>query len=36
MATTIFFSFFFVISIVLMDILYGVVDPRVRITGEKR
>ncbi|MCR1898449.1 ABC transporter permease [Irregularibacter muris] len=36
MATTIFFSFFFVISIVFMDILYGVVDPRVRITGEKR
>lgn len=36
MATTIFFSFFFIVSIVLMDILYGVIDPRVRITGEKR
>jgi oligopeptide transport system permease protein len=36
MATTIFFSFFFIVSIVLMDILYAVVDPRIRITGEKR
>lgn len=36
MATTVFFSFFFIISIVFMDILYGIVDPRVRITGEKR
>lgn len=36
MATTVFFSFFFIVSIVLMDILYGIVDPRVRITGEKR
>ncbi len=36
MATTIFFSFFFIVSIVLMDILYGIVDPRVRISGEKR
>ncbi|WP_027629737.1 ABC transporter permease [Ruminiclostridium cellobioparum] len=36
MATTIFFSFFFIISIVLMDILYGIIDPRVRVSGEKR
>jgi len=36
MATTILFSFFFIISIVAMDILYGIIDPRVRITGEKR
>lgn len=36
MATTVFFSFFFIVSIVIMDILYGIVDPRVRITGEKR
>lgn len=36
MATTIFFSFLFIVSMVLMDILYAVVDPRIRITGEKR
>lgn len=36
MATTIFFSFFFIISIVLMDILYGLVDPRVKIINDKR
>lgn len=30
MATTIFFSFLFIASIVLMDILYTLVDPRVR------
>jgi len=36
MATTIFFSFFFVISIVVMDILYALIDPRIRISGEKR
>lgn len=36
MATTVFFAFFFIVSIVVMDILYGIVDPRVRITGESR
>lgn len=30
MATTVFFSAIFIISIVIMDILYAVVDPRVR------
>lgn len=30
MATTIFFSFIFIFCMVLMDILYAVVDPRVR------
>jgi len=30
MATTVFFSFLFISSIVLMDILYTLVDPRVR------
>ncbi len=33
MATTVFFSFFFILSIVIMDILYTVIDPRVRITN---
>ncbi|MDF2674918.1 MAG: oligopeptide transporter, permease protein [Clostridiales bacterium] len=36
MATTIFYSFLFIVSIVFMDILYGIVDPQVRITGNKR
>lgn len=36
MATTIFFSFFFIVSIFLVDLLYGVVDPRMRISQEKR
>ena len=30
LATTIFFSFIFILSIVVMDILYAIVDPRVR------
>lgn len=30
MATTVFFSIIFILSIVLMDILYAVVDPRVK------
>lgn len=30
MATTVFFSLIFILSIVIMDILYAVVDPRVR------
>lgn len=30
MATTVFFSFIFILSIVIMDILYALVDPRVR------
>lgn len=30
MATTVFFSIIFILSIVLMDILYAVIDPRVR------
>lgn len=30
MATTVFFSLIFIVSIVIMDILYAIVDPRVR------
>jgi oligopeptide transport system permease protein len=36
MATTIFYSFLYVASLIIVDILYGVVDPRIRITGGKR
>ena len=38
MATTLFFSFIFIFCMVLMDILYAIVDPRVRksiIEGNK-
>ena len=38
LATTVFFSFIFVFCMVIMDILYAVVDPRVRkgiIEGKK-
>jgi len=30
MTTTVFFSAIFILSIVLMDILYAIADPRVR------
>lgn len=36
MATTIFFSFFYVVSLLLVDVFYGIVDPRISITGVKR
>lgn len=36
MATTIFFSFFYVVSLLVVDVLYGIVDPRISITGVKR
>lgn len=36
MATTIFFAALYIISLLVVDILYGVIDPRIRVTGEKR
>ena len=36
MATTIFYSFLYIASLLAVDILYGVIDPRIRVTGEKR
>ncbi|HBM75935.1 MAG TPA: peptide ABC transporter permease, partial [Clostridiaceae bacterium] len=36
MATTIFFAFLFIASLLVVDLLYTVIDPRIRITGEKR
>jgi oligopeptide transport system permease protein len=35
LGTTIFFSVVFVISILIQDILYGVIDPRIRVSGAK-
>ena len=31
---TIFFAFTYIISLFFVDVLYGIVDPRIRITGE--
>lgn len=35
MGTTLFFAFFFVLIILIVDILYGVIDPRIRLAGGK-
>ena len=35
MGTTILFSVFFVASYLLQDILYGIIDPRIRVTGNR-
>ena len=35
MGTTILFSFLFVVIIFIVDILYGVIDPRIRLSGGK-
>lgn len=35
MALTLLFSFLFIISIFLVDVLYGLVDPRIRVEGGK-
>ncbi|ANQ63783.1 oligopeptide ABC transporter permease [Staphylococcus equorum] len=36
MATTILFSTLFIVSIFIVDILYGLIDPRIRIQGGKK
>ncbi|WP_335869974.1 oligopeptide ABC transporter permease [Bacillus sp. 2205SS5-2] len=36
MGTTLFYSFLFIAVIFLVDILYGVVDPRIRLAGGKK
>lgn len=36
MATTIFFAFLFIAAIILVDILYGLIDPRIRLSGGKK
>ena len=35
MATTILFSTLFIVSIFIVDILYGIIDPRIRAGGKK-
>ncbi|WP_278926408.1 oligopeptide ABC transporter permease [Staphylococcus auricularis] len=36
MATTLLFSTLFIVSIFIVDILYGVIDPRIRLQGGKK
>src|SRR5919206_1038542 len=33
LGTTIFFSFLFILALLIQDILYGIIDPRIRIAG---
>ena len=35
LGTTIFFSVFFILALLIQDLLYGVIDPRIRISGAK-
>ncbi|WP_077623059.1 oligopeptide ABC transporter permease [Sediminibacillus massiliensis] len=35
MGTTLFFAFFFILIILVIDILYGIIDPRIRLAGGK-
>lgn len=35
MATTILFSGFYILAVLVVDILYGIIDPRIRISGKK-
>jgi oligopeptide transport system permease protein len=35
LGTTLFFSAFFIIALLIQDILYGVIDPRIRVAGAK-
>src|SRR5919202_7144283 len=35
LGTTIFFSVLFIVALLIQDILYGIIDPRIRIAGAK-
>ena len=35
LGTTIFFSVFFITRLLVQDILYGIIDPRIRVSGAK-
>jgi oligopeptide transport system permease protein len=35
MGTTIFYAFLFMVSVFIVDILYGIIDPRIRVAGMK-
>jgi oligopeptide transport system permease protein len=35
LGTTIFFSVLFILALLVQDILYGIIDPRIRVSGAK-
>jgi oligopeptide transport system permease protein len=35
LGTTIFFSILFILALLIQDILYGIIDPRIRVSGAK-
>ncbi len=35
LGTTMFFSVFFILALLIQDILYGIIDPRIRVIGAK-
>jgi oligopeptide transport system permease protein len=35
LGTTIFFSVLFIIALLIQDVLYGIIDPRIRVSGAK-
>jgi len=35
LGTTLFFSVLFILALLIQDILYGIIDPRIRISGAK-
>jgi oligopeptide transport system permease protein len=35
LGTTIFFSVLFILALLIQDILYGIIDPRIRVAGAK-
>jgi oligopeptide transport system permease protein len=35
LGTTLFFSVFFMLALLIQDVLYGVIDPRIRVSGAK-
>src|SRR5699024_8262699 len=35
MGTTVFFSVLLLVSILIVDIIYGLIDPRIKITGRE-
>jgi oligopeptide transport system permease protein len=35
LGTTLFFSILFILALLIQDILYGIIDPRIRVSGTK-
>jgi oligopeptide transport system permease protein len=35
LGTTLFFSVLFILALLIQDIMYGIIDPRIRVSGAK-